>query len=47
MSQDIFRKREVGKCRNSTTVSSSQIQEIPRCENATHDTDEKPEHAAA
>ena len=47
MSQGISSKRKVGKCQNSRTVTSSQIQEIRRCGNATHDTDDKPEPAAA
>jgi len=47
MSQDISSKRKAGKYQNSTTVSSSQIQEIRRCGNATDDKDEKPERAAA
>jgi len=47
MSQDMFSKRNVGKRFNSTKVSSSQIQEICRCGNATHYTDKKAEPAAA
>jgi hypothetical protein len=42
-----FNKRKVGKCQNTTMVSSSQIQVTPRRGKAAHDTDEKPEPAAA